>query len=424
MLSITDTRTGKTYELSTDEGVIRAQDLRAIKTGTDDLGLMAFDPGYTNTASCHSAITFIDGEVGILRYRGYPIEQIAEKSTYEEVSYLLLFGELPTPDQLRQWKEAVAAEMHVPDHLLRLIDAFPTTSNAMPMLMSAVGALSAVYPDARTTAHQEDRLHHARRLIAQVPMLAAYVLRRTRGQGYIPPNPALDFGANMLHMLFAPDGASDTYTPNPVLARALDVLFILHEDHEQNCSTSTVRGVASSGGDPYAALCGGIAALSGPLHGGANEAVLKMLKEIGAKDNIPGFIDRVKAGEGRLMGFGHRVYKTYDPRAKIIKQMADAVFQVTGTSPLLDIARDLEQIALTDEYFLKRRLYPNVDFYSGLIYEALSLPVEMFPVMFAVGRVPGWAAHWLEFEVDKEKKLMRPLQIYTGHGRRAYPGME
>ncbi len=436
MLSITDTRTGKQYEIKVEEGVIRAADLRAIKTDQADQGLLAFDPGLTSTAVCHSTITFIDGEAGILRYRGYPIEQIAEKSTYEAVAYLLLFGELPDVAQLATWKASLGAEMTVPEQLPRFMDAFPQTANPMSMLMSAAAALSAIYPDARTVATQEERLVHARRLIAQMPILAAYAFRRTRGQSYVNPDPSATFGANMLRMFFKPDnspnfGASmlrrlggkndEEYVPNPVLAHALDILFMLHEDHEQNCSTSTVRGVASSGADPYAAIAAGVGALSGPLHGGANEAVLRMLREIGTIDHIPAFIERVKAGDGRLMGFGHRVYKTYDPRAKIVKHTADAVFKVTGMNPLLDIAVELERIALTDEYFLKRRLYPNVDFYSGLIYEAMGLPVEMFPVMFAIGRTPGWVAHWLEFEQDKEKKLMRPLQLYTGYDRRDYP---
>lgn len=422
MLTIIDRRTGQQYDIPVTEGTIKATDLRKIKSAPDDFGMMSFDPGLTNTAACHSGITFIDGDKGILEYRGYPIDQLAENMDFLDVAYLLQKGELPTPEESASWKAGILQEMKVPLTIQSIIAAFPQNSYSMSVLMTGVAALGAIYPDARSFNTPELRAMHVRRLVAKIPVIAAYALRRNRGQAFVEADPSLSFAGNMLRMFFAQEG--ETYTVHPKLEHALDVLLTLHADHEQNCSTSTVRSVASSGSDPYASFTGGVAALSGPLHGGANEAVLKMLRQIGTRDKIPSFLAQVETGEAKLMGFGHRVYKTYDPRAKIIKKMAEDVFSVTGTNPLLDVAVELERIALSDEYFIKRKLYPNVDFYSGLIYEAIGLPVDMFPVMFAIGRAPGWGAHWMETEIDPELKISRPLQIFTGPARRSYPGME
>ncbi len=419
MITIIDRRTGRQYDLKVAEGTIKAADLRQIKVDDTDFGLMSFDPGLTNTASCHSSITFIDGDKGILRYRGYPIEQLAEKSSYIEVIWLLLHGELPTAPQLQEVRAALAANSKTPAEVLQMIAALPASMYPMAALISATAALGAVYPDARAFSTPEQKTAHIYRIIAQMPALAAAIYRRTKGLNFVEPDPSLSFAGNFLRMMFKTD--NETYTPNATLEKALDVLFMLHEDHEQNCSTSAVRNVASSGADLYSSMAGGVAALLGPLHGGANEAVLRMLHQIGTVENIPAFVEKVKSGEGRLMGFGHRVYKTFDPRAKIIKELAYQVFAVTGTNPYLDIAIKLEQIALADEYFIKRKLYPNVDFYSGLIYEAMGIPVEMFPLLFAIGRTPGWTSQWLEFENDPENKIVRPLQIYTGYDQRDVP---
>ncbi|HLJ67498.1 MAG TPA: citrate synthase [Chloroflexota bacterium] len=416
VLAVRDRRTGETHDLPIAEGAIRALDLRAFKTDPDDFGLMAFDPGFTNTAACHSAITYIDGERGILEYRGYPIQQLAQQSTFEETAYLLINGELPSSGELREWNEDLRGRMDVPDSFEDFFRTFPPEAHPMTMLQAAVGALGPHYPDAANVTDEAVRREHCLNLVAKTPTLAAMAYRRKIGADPVRPDRHLGFAANVLRMMFQ---GQNRNCEHPVLVRALDILFILHADHEQNCSTNAVRGVASAQADPYASMSAGVAALSGPLHGGANEAVLRMLREIGSQQRIPAFVDEVKAGHGRLMGFGHRVYKTYDPRAEIIKETADRVFAVTGTNPLLDMAIELEQIALGDQYFVKRRLYPNVDFYSGLIYESLGLPVGMFPVMFAVARTSGWVAHFLEQAVDPERKIARPLQIYVGERDRS-----
>jgi citrate synthase len=417
-LGVTDLRTGSSYRLPVAEGAIQAMDLRKIKAD-DEFGLLSFDPGYVNTASCHSAITYIDGDRGILEYRGYPIEQLAVHSTFLEVASLLLEGELPSGEQLTRWQGRIAAEARPPEALLRSAASYPAGLHPMSLLTALLAALGAFHPEARDLSDREQNRRQAVRLIAQVPALAAAAYRASRGEVSAPaPDPSLGYAGGLLTMLF---GNSPDWRPDPTLERALDVLFILHADHEQNCSTSAVRGVASSDADPYSAVAAGVAALSGPLHGGANEAVLVMLREIGSLDRVPGFIDQVKAGRRRLMGFGHRVYKSYDPRARVIKQTADSVFGVTGVNPLLEIALELERIALADPYFVERRLYPNVDFYSGLIYEAMGFPAEMFTVLFAVARTAGWVAHWLEFLDDPDRKIARPRQVYTGPRERQYP---
>jgi citrate synthase len=417
-LTITDNRTGKQYQVPIQDGSIRAVDLRQIRTSPDDFGLMTYDPAFQNTAACKSRITFIDGDRGILRYRGYPIEQLAEASTYLETAYLLLFGELPTPAQLDAWTDDVMQYAALPDSVTSLINGFPASAHPMGVLISAVSALSTTYPDAKHVLDDRERARDIRRLIAQMPALAACAFRHGAGKPFLAPNPELSLAGNFLYQLFGEPG--QPYQPNPVLEHALDVLFILHADHEQNCSTNTMRSIGSAQADPYSAIAGAAAALYGPLHGGANEAVLRMLNEIGSADHIPGFIDRVKHGDGRLMGFGHRVYKSYDPRARIIKQTADAVFSVTGRNPLLEIALELERIALEDEYFVSRKLYPNVDFYSGLIYQAMGFPVEMFTVLFAVPRTSGWLAQWEELLRDPDQKIARPRQVYLGAARRDY----
>src|SRR6476661_999129 len=417
-LSVTDNRTGKTYEVPVSEGTIKAIDLRAIKTSDDDFGLMTYDPAYMNTASCRSAITYLDGENGVLEYRGYPIEQLAEKSTYLEVAYLLVEGELPTEQQLRDWVDEITIHTFVHENVKSFMQGFRHDAHPMGMLLGSVGALSTFYPDANEIKDPENRHIQTIRLIAKMPTLAAFAFRHNMGQPYVYPDNDLDYSGNFLNMMYKMTELK--YEPDPRLERALDILFILHADHEQNCSTSAVRAVGSSQVDPYSAVAAGVAALYGPLHGGANEAVLRMLKRIERKENIPDFIAGVKEGKERLMGFGHRVYKNYDPRAKIIKKATDDVFEVTGTNPLLDIALELEKIALEDEYFTKRKLYPNVDFYSGLIYEALGMPMDMFPVLFAIPRTSGWIAQWLEMIQDPEQKIARPRQIYTGDRTRDY----
>ncbi|HVJ66845.1 MAG TPA: citrate synthase [Caulifigura sp.] len=418
-LTITDNRTGKTYELPITDGTIKANDLKQIKAGEDDPGLAAYDPGYLNTAATKSAITYIDGDKGILEYRGYPIEQLAEKSTYLETSWLLLHGELPTAEELVQWENDIETHTIVHENLKRLMEGFRYDAHPMGMLISSVAALSTFYPEAKQVRDPAIRLRQIHRLIAKVPTLAAFCYRHSLGLPYNYPRNELGYTDNFLAMLFRM--TESKYEANPVLARALDILFILHADHEQNCSTAAMRAIGSSEVDPYSAYAGAAAALYGPLHGGANEAVLRMLESIGSVSNVPAFIDRVKNREVLLMGFGHRVYKNYDPRAKIIKRTADEVFEVTGRNPLLDVALELEKIALNDEYFVKRKLYPNVDFYSGLIYQSMGLPVSMFPVMFAIPRTAGWLAQWQEMLEDPEQKIARPKQIYTGPKQRDYP---
>ena len=417
-LTITDNRTGRQYEIPIQDGTIRAMDLRQIKVTPDEFGMMTYDPALMNTASCKSRITFIDGDKGILLYRGYPIEQLAEHSDFLETSYLILFGELPTPPQLEGWTRDVMMHTMLHENIKKFLEGFRYDAHPMGMFLSAVGALSTFYPDAKNIFDAESRRLQMIRLIAKVPGIAAYAYRHNIGRPFVLPDNELGFSGNFLNMLFKM--TEPRYKPHPVLERALDVLFILHADHEQNCSTSAMRNIGSSHVDPYSALAGAAAALYGPLHGGANEAVLRMLNEIGTLQNIPAFVKRVKAGEGRLMGFGHRVYKSYDPRAKIIKRMADLVFEVTGKNPLLEMALELERIALEDDYFVTRKLYPNVDFYSGLIYQAMGFPVDMFPVLFAIPRTAGWMAQWEEMLTDPEQKIARPRQIYVGSSKRDY----
>ncbi len=420
-LSVTDNRTGQQYEIPITDGTIRSIDLRQIRTDAEDFGLMTYDPAFMNTASCRSAVTFIDGDKGILEYRGYPIEQLAEQSTYLEVAYLLIHGELPTQPQLDEWTHQITIHTFVHENVKEFMQGFRYDAHPMGMLLASVGALSTFYPEANQIKNAQVRYEQIIRLLAKMPTLAAFAYRHNRGMPYVYPDNDLSYAGNFLGMLFKI--AELKYQPDPRIERALDVLFILHADHEQNCSTSAVRSVGSSQVDPYSALAAGIGALYGPLHGGANEQVLRMLHRIERKENVPGFIEGVKNGDERLMGFGHRVYKNYDPRAKIIKRAAQDVFEVTGTNPLLDIALELEKIALEDDYFVSRKLYPNVDFYSGLIYEALGMPVEMFPVLFAIGRTSGWIAQWLEMIEDGEQKIARPRQIYTGARVRDYVPM-
>ncbi len=411
-LTVTDNRTGQTYEIPIEDETIRATELRKIKVNEDDFGLMTYDPAFMNTASCRSAVTFIDGDKGILEYRGYPIEQLAAKSTYLEVAYLLVHGHLPNKRQLDEWTHEITIHTFVHENIKEFMQGFRYDAHPMGMLLASVGALSTFYPEASAIKDEELRYIQMIRLIAKMPTLAAFSYRHNRGMPYVYPDNDLSYPGNFLSMIYRMTELK--YQPDPRLEHALDVLFILHADHEQNCSTSAVRSVGSSQVDPYSAVAAGVAALYGPLHGGANEAVLRMLRRIETKENIPGFIQGVKDGDERLMGFGHRVYKNFDPRAKIIKKATEDVFDVTGKNPLLDIATELEKIALEDDYFIKRKLYPNVDFYSGLIYEALGMPVEMFPVLFAIGRTSGWIAQWLEMIDDPEQKIARPRQIYTG----------
>jgi citrate synthase len=416
-LTITDNRTGKQYELAVADGTIKAADLRQIKTDDEDFGLMSYDPAYLNTASCRSAITFIDGDRGILRYRGYPIDQVAEKASFLETAFLLFEGELPTRVQLDKWEHDVRFHTYVHTNIIKFLEGFRYDAHPMGMLLGAVGALSTFYPDAKDIADPANRYLQRVRLMAKLPTIAAFAFRHSRGLPYVFPKNDLSYIGNFVNMTFEIGGVHE---PNPVLQRALEILLILHADHEQNCSTSAVRSVGSSHVDPFSAVSAGIAALYGPLHGGANEAVLQMLDEIGTKKNIPRFIEEVKAGKGRLMGFGHRVYKSYDPRAKLIKKVAYDVFEQTGLNPMLEIALELERIALEDEYFIKRKLYPNVDFYSGLIYQAMGYPTDYFTVLFAIGRLPGWIAQWEEMLQDKEQKIARPRQIYSGPAERPF----
>jgi citrate synthase len=423
-LTVTDHRTGRVYELPVTHGTIRSLDLRQMKTGPDDFGLMAYDPAFLNTASCASRITYIDGEKGILRYRGYPIEVLAEKCTYLEVAYLLLYGELPNRKEYADWVHAITYHTMIHESLKKVMDAFNYDAHPMGMLIATVAAMSTFYPEGRDVHDPEVRTKQIHRLIAKMPTVAAFAYKHSMGMPYVYPSNALDYSANFLTMLFKTP--AEDYRPNPTLVRALDVLFILHADHEQNCGTNAMRGIGSAHTDPYSSVAGAAAALYGPLHGGANEEVLRMLQEIGSISRVPAFIEEVKQGKGekRLMGFGHRVYKNFDPRAKIIKRMAEEVFEVTGRNPLLDIALELERIALQDEYFVKRKLYPNVDFYSGLIYEAIGIPSAAFTVLFAIPRTAGWLAQWEELLEDPEEKIARPRQIYLGEGERTLVPME
>ncbi len=417
-LTITDNRTGKQYEVPIEHDTIRAIDLRQIKVADDDFGLMTYDPAFMNTASCKSRITFIDGDKGILRYRGYPIEQLAEQSSYLEVAYLLINGELPTEAELADWTKNITYHTFINENIKKVLDGFHYNAHPMGMFESMVSALSTFYPDAKDIFETVCRRKQVYRLIAKVPTIAAFAYRHRVGMQYAYPDNDLSYEGNFLNMMFKTTELK--YEPNPVLERALSILFILHADHEQNCSTNSMRSIGSAHTDPFSSLAGAAAALYGPLHGGANEEVLKMLKEIGSIDKVPEYVQRAKSGEFRLMGFGHRVYKNYDPRARIIKQVAYEVFEVTGKDPLLDIALELERIALEDEYFVKRKLYPNVDFYSGIIYRAMKFPVDMFPVLFAIPRASGWIAQWEEMLLDTEQKIARPRQIYLGADERDY----
>lgn len=421
-VTITDNRTGKSYDLPITDGAIRAMDLRQIKTDAQDFGMMAYDPGLMNTATTRSRITYLDGDTGILRYRGYPIEQLAEHSNYLETAYLILYGELPTRAQYQDWEYKILHRTFLHENIKVLMQAFRYDAHPMGMFISTVAALSTYYPEAGEIHDAENRLKQIIRLIAKVPTIAAFSYRHIRGLPYVYPDNDLSYAGNFLRMLDCM--TQSRYDPDPVKVRALDILFILHADHEQNCGTNAMRAIGSSHVDPYSAMAGAAAALYGPLHGGANEEVLRMLTHISSVKNIPDFIERVKKGQGRLMGFGHRVYKNYDPRAKIIKRTADEVFKVTGVNPLLEIALELERIALQDEYFIKRKLYPNVDFYSGLIYQAMGFPVTFFPVLFAIPRTVGWLAQWQELVTDPEQKIARPRQIYTGADERDYIPME
>jgi citrate synthase len=411
-LTVTDNRTGTVYEIPIEDGYVRSTHFRQIKTSEDDFGLLTYDPALLNTAACKSAITYIDGERGILRYRGYPIEELAERSSFLDVAYLILHGKLPEKAESEKWADEVTHHTLIHENIKRFIDGFHHDAHPMGILVSTVAALSTFYPDARNISDEGSRHTQIVRLIAKMPTLAAFAGRYARGLPYAYPDNDLSYAGNFLNMMWKTTELK--YSPDPVLERALDVLFVLHADHEQNCSAFTMRTVGSARSDPYSATAAAAAALWGPLHGGANEQVLRMLREIASADRVPEYVKRVKSGEFRLMGFGHRVYKSYDPRARIIKQVADQVFEVTGRNPLLDIALELERVALEDEYFVERRLYPNVDFYSGIIYQAMGFPVDLFPVLFAIGRTPGWLAQWEEGLLDREQKISRPRQIYTG----------
>ncbi len=411
-LTVRDNRTGDEYELDITDGAIRASDVGKIGKTEDEAGLAVYDPGFTNTASTRSAVTFIDGDKGILEYRGYPIEQLAESSNFLEVAYLLIYGELPTREQYERWEHEITFHTFVHEDIKTVMRGFRYDAHPMGMLLSSVGALSTFYPEARNITDEQVRHEQIVRLIAKMPTLGAWSFRHAQGKPYVYPDNDLSYAENFLSMLFRM--SEPKYEPDPRLTKALEVLFILHADHEQNASANAVRSVGSTQVDPYSAVSAGVAALFGPLHGGANEAVLRMLKRIGSKENVPAFIEGVKNGDERLMGFGHRVYKNYDPRAKIIKKACDEVFEVTGVNPLLEVAQELEKIALEDDYFVSRKLYPNVDFYSGLIYEALQFPPEMFTVLFAIPRTAGWLAQWIELVDDPEQKIARPKQIYTG----------
>ncbi len=420
-LSVTDNRTGKTYELAIDNDTIKATDLRQIKVKDEDFGMMSYDPAFGNTASCKSKVTFIDGEKGILRYRGYPIEDLAKKSNFLEVAYLLIHGELPNKSEYDSWVHDITHHTYVHENIRKLMDGFRYDAHPMGMLLATVGALSTFYPDAKDIFDTDIHKLEIRRLIAKTPTIAGFSYRHIMGLPYVYPDNELSYAGNFLSMMFKM--TETKYKPNPAIEKAIDVLFILHADHEQNCSASAMRNVASSHPDPYSAAAAAIAALYGPLHGGANEAVLEMLADIGSIDKIPQYIERAKKGEFRLMGFGHRVYKAYDPRAAIIKDIAHDVFEVTGKNPLLDIALELERIALEDDYFVRRRLYPNVDFYSGLIYQSIGLPTSMFTVLFAIARMSGWLAQWLELLNDPETRIARPRQVYLGEDNRKYVAM-
>ncbi len=421
-LTITDNRTGRQYEVPVQHDTIRAIDLRQIKVNEDDFGLMSYDPAFTNTASCTSYITFIDGDKGILRYRGYPIEELAEKSTYLETAYLILHGELPTSTQLEDWTYHITHHTFIHESIKKFLDGFHYDAHPMGMIISAVAALSTFYPDAKNIFDEDSRRKQTWRLIGKMPTLAAFAYRHSLGMPYAYPDNELSYPGNFLNMLFRTTELK--YRPNPTLERALDILFILHADHEQNCSASAMRGVGSSHVDPYSAIAAATAALYGPLHGGANEAVLRMLLEIGSVNRVPDYVKQVKAGDKKLMGFGHRVYKNYDPRAKIVKHIAYEVFDVMGRNPLIDIALECERIALEDDYFVKRKLYPNVDFYTGLIYQSMGFPMTMFPVLFAIPRTSGWIAQWQEMLLDPEQKIARPRQIYLGSDARSYIPMD
>jgi citrate synthase len=415
-ITITDNRTNQSYTVPIYRGTIRAMDLRQIKTGPDDFGLMTYDPAYMNTAACHSAVTYLDGEAGILRYRGYPIEQLAEHCTFLEVAYLLLYGELPDAGQLESWTEEILAHTLTHENVKKFMEGFNYDAHPMGILISTVAALSTFYPESRNVNDPKIRRKQIVRLIGKMPTLAAYAYRHRLGLPYVAPDPDLGYTKNYMNMLWK--RLEPKYVANSVLSHALDVLFILHADHEQNCSTSTMRSVGSAGADPYSTTAAAIAALSGPLHGGANEEVLRMLAEIGSKDKIPEFIKHVKAGERKLMGFGHRVYKNYDPRARIVKRVAEEVFEVTGRNPKIDTAIELERIALSDDYFISRKLYPNVDFYSGIIYEAMGFTPDQFTVLFGIPRTVGWLAQWQEMMQDPDRKIARPRQVYTGEDAR------
>ena len=421
-LSITDNRTGKTYELPITNDTIRALDLRQIKVDPGDFGMMSYDPAFTNTALCRSKVTFIDGDKGILQYRGYPIEELAERSSYLETAYLLLNGELPSKAQLQEWTYHVTQHTFIHESIKKFLDGFHYDAHPMGMMISAIGALSTFYADAKDIFNEASRRKQTWRLVGKMPTLAAFAYRHSLGMPYAYPDNDLSYPANFLNMLFKTTEAK--YRANPVLERALDILFILHADHEQNCSANAMRCVGSSHVDPYSATAAATAALYGPLHGGANEEVLRMLLDIGSISNVPAYIKRVKGGEKKLMGFGHRIYKNYDPRARIIKKMADQVFEVMGRNPLLTIALEVERIALEDDYFVTRKLYPNVDFYTGLIYQSMGFPVTMFPVLFAIPRTSGWIAQWQEMLLDPEQKIARPRQIYLGAGKRSYLPIE
>jgi citrate synthase len=417
-LTIVDNRTGRSYELPIEEGAIRSMDLRQIKVSDDDFGLLAYDPAFKNTANVRSEVTYIDGDAGILRYRGYPIEQLAESSNFLEVAYLLIHGQLPDRDQHDAWVHEITHHTFIHENIKQFMDGFHHDAHPMGMLVSTVGALSTFYPEAKGFDDPGTRHMQIVRLIAKFPTLAAFAYRHSIGMRYAYPDNDLSFSGNFLNMMWKTTELK--YEPDPVLERAMDVLLILHADHEQNCSTTTMRAISSSDADPYSAAAGACAALYGPKHGGANEAVLRMLERIGSVDNVADAVKSAKDGEFRLMGFGHRVYKNYDPRAKVIQQLAHDVFEVTGKNPLLDIAVELEKIALEDEYFVERKLYPNVDFYSGIIYQAMGFPTSMFPVLFAMGRIPGWLAHWQENLLDTEQAIVRPRQLYVGEGERDY----
>jgi len=419
-ITVRDNRTGKDLDIQVQEGAIHASDLRKIKTGDSDFGLLSYDPAFTNTASCMSKITYIDGDAGILRYRGYPIEELAEKRNYLQIAYLLIHGELPTKAEYDTWEHNITFHTMVHENVKKFMDGFHHDAHPMGMVVSTVAALSTFYPDAKYILDEKSRMLQTFRLIAKIPTLAAFAYRHSQGLAYVYPNNDLPYTANFLAMMNRPSWTT-SYEPDPVLTKALDILFVLHADHEQNCSTSAMRTVGSSHADPFSCAAAAVAALYGPLHGGANEEVLKMLEEIGSKEKIPEIIRQVKDGKRLLFGFGHRIYKNYDPRAKIIKKVADQVFEVTGRNPLLDIALELESVALSDEYFIKRKLYPNVDFYSGIIYQAMGFPVDIFPVLFAIPRMSGWLAQWQELLQDPEQKISRPRQIYTGYPERHVP---